>query len=63
MRGGKSWLGIELKSFEISVEVIGRKVKRVIVERSKGFVSRIRFGSKSLGGLLEGLEVWCTFEL
>ena len=39
IRGGKSWLGIESKSFEISVKVIGKKVKGLIVERSKGFVS------------------------
>ena len=56
MRGGKDGWLLNRNSFEISVEETSRKVKGVIVERSKGFVSWIRFGSKGLGSLLEVLE-------
>ena len=49
---------MELKSFEISVELAG-KLKVVIVEWSKGRSSWIWCGNKSLGRLLEGVEESC----
>ena len=59
MKGGKCWFAVESKSFEISVEELAGKLKRVIVELSKGRSSWIRFGNKSLGRLLEGVEETC----
>lgn len=50
---------MESKSFEISVEVSRGKLRGVILERSKGFSSQIRFGELSLQCLLEGVEDWC----
>ena len=56
MRGGKSSFAVDSKSFEISVDVFGEKLKGIIVERSRGFTSWIRFGSLSLCCLLKGVE-------
>ncbi|KAL6345622.1 hypothetical protein AAG906_017353 [Vitis piasezkii] len=50
---------LDSKSFEISVDVFGEKLKGIIVERSRGFTSWIRFGSLSLCCLLEGVEACC----
>ena len=44
------------------MEEAGRKVKGVIVERSKGRSTWIRFGNNSLGKLLDVLEEWCRDE-
>ena len=56
MRGGKSWLAIEVKSFEIYVEEVGKRLKGCIRERSKGFTSWVKFGDYSLKRLLTGIE-------
>ncbi|RVW89588.1 hypothetical protein CK203_036425 [Vitis vinifera] len=37
MRGGRSSFAVDSKSFEISVDVFGEKLKGIIVERSRGF--------------------------
>ncbi|RVW62984.1 hypothetical protein CK203_059290 [Vitis vinifera] len=65
-RGGSCWFAIGSKSFEISVDVLGKKLKGIIVERSRGFTLWIRFGSSNLCWLLEGVEVtvggvWARF--
>ena len=36
-RGGRCWFAVDSKSFEISVEVYGERLKGIIVERSRGF--------------------------
>ena len=59
---GKSWFAVESKTFEISIEEIRGKLRRVILERSKGFSSWIKFGEKSFSSLLEGVEDWCRGE-
>ena len=41
---------------------LGRKLKGIIVEWSRGFTSWIRFGSLSLCCLLEGVEACCKGE-
>ena len=55
-KGGKSWFAVESKTFEISIEEIRGKLRGVILERSKGFSSWIKFGEKSFSSLLEGVE-------
>ncbi|RVW65101.1 hypothetical protein CK203_034942 [Vitis vinifera] len=55
-RGGKCWFAMDSKSFGISVEAYGERLKGIIVERSRGFTSWIRFGNLSLCCLLEGVE-------
>ncbi|RVX19200.1 hypothetical protein CK203_008571 [Vitis vinifera] len=57
--GGRCWFAVDSKSFEISVEVFGERCKGIIVERSRGFTSWVRFGSFSLCCLLEGVEACC----
>lgn len=57
--GGRCWFAVDSKSFEISVEVIGERCRGIIVERSRGFTSWVRFGSLSLCCLLEGVEACC----
>ena len=59
LKGGKCWFAVESKTFEISIEVARGKLRGIILERSKGFSSWIRFGEKSLSYLLEGVEDWC----
>ncbi|RVX00178.1 hypothetical protein CK203_026678 [Vitis vinifera] len=61
-RGGSCWFAVDSKTFEISVEVAGKKQRGIIVERSRGFTSWIRFGESSLGWLLEGVETSCRGE-
>ncbi|RVW84524.1 hypothetical protein CK203_041270 [Vitis vinifera] len=58
-RGGRCWFAVDSKSFEISVEVFGKRCKGIIVERSRGFTSWVRFGSFSLCCLLEKVEACC----
>ena len=53
---------MDFKSFEIYVDVFGEKLKGIIVERSRGFTSWIKFGSLSLCCLLEGVEACCRGE-
>ena len=59
MREGRIWFVVKSVSFKISVEVVGEKLRGIIMERSKGFSSWIRFGRLSLCCLLEGVEAYC----
>ena len=61
-RGGSCWFAVDSKSFEISMDVLGKKLKGIIVERNRGFTSWIRFGNSSLCWLLEGVETSCRSE-
>ena len=58
----KFWVAIESKTFEVSIEEVKGKLKGIIVERSRGFSSWIRFGVASLRNLLEGFEECCREE-
>ena len=60
--GGSCWFAVESKSFEISVEDVGGKLRGIILERCRGFFLWIRFGESSLRCLLEGVEVYCREE-
>ena len=62
MRGGRSCFAMDSKSFEISVDVFGEKLKGIIMERSRGFTSWIKFGGLSLCCLMEGVEACCKGE-
>lgn len=62
MRGRSCWFAIESKLFEVSVEEVRGKLKGIILERSRGFSSWIRFGELSLRNLLEGIEECCREE-
>ena len=55
----RKWFTVDAKSFEILVEGQGNKLKGVIKERRKGFVSWIRFGEVGLRNLLPGVETFC----
>ena len=50
------WFTIEAKSFEITVDGGGRRLKYVITERSRGVVAWIRFGEEGVRTLLKGVE-------
>ena len=58
----KFWVAIESKTSEVSIEEIKGKLKGIIVERSRGFSSWIRFGVSSLRKLLECFEECCREE-
>ena len=66
MRVDKSngnWFAVESKSFEITMEGKGKKIKCYITERSRGVVSWIRFGVEGMEKLLKGVEECCrTFD-
>ena len=62
LRGGKCWFAVESKTFEISIEGVQGRPRGIILERSRGFSSWIRFGERSLSYLLEGVEAWCRGE-
>ena len=55
----RCWFAVDSKIFECSVEVIGSRLEGVILERSRGYSSWIRFGLSSLSFLLEGVESCC----
>ena len=57
--GGRCWFGVELKTFEISIEEHKGKVHGKICERGPKFSSWIRFGGKGLSLLLEWVESCC----
>ncbi|RVW28242.1 hypothetical protein CK203_083673 [Vitis vinifera] len=63
LRGGSCWFAVESKTFEISTEVVGEKLRGVVLERSSGFSSWIRFGELSLCCLRERVEACCSGEL
>ena len=54
---------MDSKIFECSVEVVGRRLQGVILERSRGYSSWIRFGVSSFSLLLEGVESCCRQEV
>ena len=58
-RGGRSWLAMEAKSFEIVVEVEGGKLIGNIWERCRGVTSWNKFVDASLQCLLGGVEAYC----
>ena len=58
-RGERCWFAVEAKTFDLSVEVVGGKLKGIIVERSRGFFAWIRFWEQGLSCLLEGVETCC----
>ena len=62
MGGGRCWFIVDLKSFEISINIVGGKPCGIILERSRGFSTWIRFGNSSLRCLLERVEVCCRKE-
>ena len=60
--GNRRWFFIDSKSFEISMEGGGNKLKGKITERRRGFVSWIRLGEAGLVNLLKGVENLCKDE-
>ena len=62
-RGGRCWFAVDSKSFEISVDVSGERLKGIIVERNKGFTLWIKFENFSLCCLLEGVKACCRGKL
>ena len=48
-RERRKWISIDSKSFELSVEGFGSKLKGVVKERSRGRMLWIRFGEESGG--------------
>ena len=58
-KGNKKWFSIDSKSFEISVEGEGKKMKGFITERRKGYVSWICLREEDLRNLLKGVEFFC----
>ena len=58
-RGLRVCFAIEAKSFELTVDGLGRRQKFVIIERSRGVVAWIRFGEECLHTLLKGVELCC----
>ncbi|RVX04415.1 hypothetical protein CK203_018536 [Vitis vinifera] len=61
-RGGYCRFAMESKSFNLSVEVVGRNLRGVIEARGKGLSTWIRFGDLGLRYLLEGVEHCCRDE-
>ena len=59
LRGSRRWFTVEVKSFEILVEGVGRRKQFFIIEKSKGGILWIRFGEGSLGTLLKGANECC----
>ena len=55
---GMKWFSIDAKSFKISMEGEGRKLKVIITERYRGLVSWIRFGKDGLKNLLKGIDFY-----
>ena len=55
-KGKKTCFAIEAKTFEISIEEKGKKLRGCIWERCKGVTSWVRFGESSLQRLLLGIE-------
>ena len=62
-RGGQCWFAVDSRSFDISVEAVGGKLRGIIEERGRGFSSWIRFGDLSFRCLLKGVEFFCRDEV
>ena len=45
-RGERCWFSVEAKTFDLSIEVVGGKLKGIIVERSGAFLPGSGFGSR-----------------
>ena len=56
--GNKRWFSIDSKSFEITMEGGGNKLKGIITKWRKGFVSWIRFEEADLVKLLKGFKLF-----
>ena len=56
-RGSKKWFFVNSKSFEVLLEGERRQSRVFIIERSRGFVSWIRFGEEGVRNLLKGIEI------
>ena len=54
-----NWFAVESKSFEFTMEGVGKKAKCFITERSRGIASWIRFGVEGMNKLLLGVEECC----
>ena len=61
-KGNKKWFSVNSKSFEISVEGEGKKMKGFITKRRKGYVSWICLREEGLRYLLKGVEIFCKEE-
>ena len=61
-KGNKKWFSVNSKSFEISVEGEGKKMKGFITKRRKGYVSWICLREEGLRYLLKGVEFFCKEE-
>ena len=61
--GGKCWFGVDLKTFEISVDEAKGKVLGTVCERSPNFSSWICFSGKGLSFLLEVAETCCFLKV
>ena len=55
-KGIRRWFSVDSKSFEFLVEGEGKKLKAIIIERSRGCVSWIRFGKEGLKSVLKGVD-------
>ena len=58
-KGGGSLVQVDSKLFEISEELLNRKISGAIPQRGISFSPRMRFGEKDLSTLLERVEVQC----
>lgn len=63
MRGKQCWFAMDSKTFDLSIEVVGGKLRGIIEEKQKDFLAWIRFGDLSLRCLLEGMETCCRDEV
>ena len=50
---------MESKSFDISIEELGGRLRGVVVESERGFSRWVRFEELDLGCLLVGVEACC----
>ena len=57
--GKRCWFAVESKSFDISVEELGGRLRGVIVEHERGYSRWVRFRELSLRCLLAGAEACC----
>lgn len=58
VREGRCRFVMDLKSFDLSVEVVGGKLRGIIKEKGRGLSTWIRFSELSLHYLLEGVKAY-----
>lgn len=63
VREGRCWFVMDLKSFDLSVEVVGGKLRGIIEEKGRGLSTWIRFRVLSLHYLLEGVKAYYRGEV